>query len=508
MSKPVARQVWSNIDVFGLLNGMGIWDEQYKNLKYVRKPFDTGLGMRNAIYANHDDIPGIDKQGIINALSNEFGLTPYNVESKTIFELTYDPVPTGVIHTQDISGYYRNPGETGWFPLTPQIWSDQHQTYKSSSAGFIVWQNERFNNVAGYKNFTYSNTVEVLEDLTDEVELKFIYYHKAVDEYNKEYLIQFTDMNNPSDSTDTRFTYRKPVTRPSLSGQVVIYTLDDIPEHIYSGYYYDADTTMAKDFLYAIRRKLDEKFKHKWKDIRDGTSIWDIHKHYGSGHIPSFWDAVAPFPLALSPAGTYITNNELYKGGVEEFSDSLYMVEIVEEEDNGRNHWYPRVYPGRFYLNGIPYYLFQEPETSYIDFVDGEGTLPTGLLRGAHCILMSSGYYDETFNSIDTLVSGKIYEDHSYPLGENGQNLTQNIYRHRPYIVSSQGYNVPLEETEYQINFETGTIYASGISASTCLVYETALEPSGSIIYQDINPMNDSNITFDKYFLYLSNEVI
>ena len=168
MPQPIKKQVWSTIDVAGLLNGISIWDEQFKNLKYVRRPFDTTIDIRNKIYELHEHPVCVNNQGIVNGLSIEFGYEPYNVTNKHIFFLQNEPLPYGSSDTQDIFVYYRIQGSDTWIELSPQNWT-------SSTSGFIVWQNERYNNIPNIKNFTYSNILEIFSDLPDNTEIKVKY---------------------------------------------------------------------------------------------------------------------------------------------------------------------------------------------------------------------------------------------------------------------------------------------------------------------------------------------
>lgn len=504
MAIPSLKQRWNNIDVFGLYNGLGIWDSQYKNLKYVRRPFETALDIRNKIFAYHDNPVGVDKQGLLNALSNEFNIEPYNVLYKSVFELSYDPIPSGTYHVSDIFGYYRLESNDEWISLQPQIWSDQYEEHKQSKTGFIVWQNEKYTNDQDSKNFTYSNIVEVLEELPDNTSLKFIYYFKIKDEDDKEQLIQFTDMNNPQDINDIRYTYRLPVSNPSLANDVVIYTLNNIPTNIKDQYYFDNKTGVAKDFVYDLRKKLDDKFKHKWKDIRNATSIWDVHKSYGSGVLPNFFDASVVKPLNYTnnlSIYNNITQNSNLTGGIESLNDSLYLREIIEVEDNDLEHWYPVVFPGKFYINSIPYYLFQKPETINIDLTSGSGIIPSGINIASHSILVLDSYLNETLTIKDDLLPN-VFEDWKSSTGEHGDKFYNNIYRRRPCLNSQHGLNINLDIGEYKIDFDNNMIFSNGITTAT-LIYETEIEYSGVIIEYDINPINNKDLFYDKYFIYL-----
>lgn len=504
MAKPIKRQTWSNIDVFGLINGLAIWDSQYRSLRYVRKPFENNLSIKDRIYANHDYVPDVDKQGVINGVSNEFGVTPYNAISKSIFELTYNPIPSGAPGVQDISGYYMDSnGE--WQSLGTQIWSDGYEVAKNNSEGFIVWQNSRFANISGYKNFSYSNIVEILRPLPDETQVKFEYYLEAEDEDLQTTLIRYTDMNNQTDSTDYRFTYRAPTSNPTLTGNVVVYTLDDIPSDISNTYYYNKDNGMAKPFTYSLKEYFNDKFKHTWNKARESTTIWDVHKNYGSGEIPSFYDALAPDNCGSSGV---VYNG--YRGGVEALSYSVYPEELTEQSGLAQI-WYLKIYPGRLYIDGIPFYYFENPQTSQLTFTSVSGTLeadlPSGLERGMYTIMANSGYYDSYLNQPqDEFLSG-VYEDYCYFTGEDGDSCWSYIYRRRPYLTTVKGgLDTSTELGEYRIDFHNKKIYTTLPSGfeNTTLVWDNTLVPTGFFLPYDFNPLNDQNLTFEKFFVYLA----
>lgn len=393
MAQPIKRQIWSNLDVFGLLNGFSVWDEQYKNLKYVRLPYENNLEFRDRIVRNHYNNTDINKQGLLNALCNEFGVSPYNVSKKTIFELSFNPIPSGGVGVSDISGFYKN-SNGDWISIGSQIWSDSYDAAKITKNGYLVWQNERFSTISGYKNFSYSNIVEVFREFDDNTELKFIYYVEGVDSNNNRILMHYTDMNDPENVNDKRFTYQKEeIQKIDLSEDIVIYTLNDIPTTIKNEIYYDSDTGMAKEFLYDLKKYIDKKFKHTWNKITNASCIWDVHKNYGSGHIPHFFDAIAP-----NNFDSCILNYSGYTGGIEPLSCSLYPLELIDINDS----WYLKIYPGKFYIDGIPFYWFDSPQVSNLNFslstsenYSGyyEANLPSGLERGMHTILTRSDFY-------------------------------------------------------------------------------------------------------------------
>lgn len=489
MNKPIKQQSWSRIDVLGLLNGISIWDDQYRELKYVRRPFDSSIDMRAKILNKHDNPVSTTKQGLINALSNEFGFQTYNVTDKKTFELTYNPTVSGGATTQDVLGYYKIPGSDTWNTLT-QVWSDTYYQSKESKTGFIVWQNDKISSDFSEKNFTYSNLVEVLEDIPDMSELKFIYYLVSYDEENKAYLLSFTDINNPNNPNDTTYTYRKKVSSPSLSG-IVAYTLDDIPENIYSGLYFSSNGK-PKELLYTIKNYINKKFKHTWGKITDRECIWNVHKLYGSGHIPHFYDAETP-----DNSSQYSGYYSGYFGGIEELSDTLYPAEIIEQDEDAQQ-WYLKIYPGKLHVDGIPYYFFENPQIAHLDLSSGEATLPSGLTRGMYTILAKSGYYDNPYNGVRASYLSGVYEDYNYPLGDAGEVYWTHIYRHKPYLETTV-----LREGEYNIDFSNQKIYANEVN-DAIIIWEQVLEPSGIMLKYDLNPLNDQNLSFEKFFLFLT----
>ena len=504
MPKPIKKQTWSNIDVFGLLNGLTVWDDQYKSLKYVRKPYENNLEIKSRIHSSHDYTPDVDKQGLLNGISNEFDLVPYNTIKKTTFELTNIPMPSGAIGVQDISGYYMD-SSGDWVSLFPQVWSDTYAVAKADGHGFIVWQNTRVANISGYKNYSYSNHVEVFKILPDYTEVKFEYYIESIDADNNIELIRYTDMNTQTDEDDTRFTYRYPETNPSLTDNIVAYTLEDIPSGISDAYYYDTNTGMARSFLYSLKDFITSNYRHTWNKAKNGSVIWDVHKNYGSGEIPSFYDAEAPYNCGRSG----ILYNG-FRGGVDSLSYAAYPEKMVEQSGESQS-WYLKVYPGQLYIDGIRYYYFEKPQVSQINFsaVSGlfEADIPSGLQRGMYTIMAKSGYYDGYFNQPKDVYLSGMYEDYSYFTGADGDNSWANVYRKRPYVTTIKGgIDLELEFGQYNIDYRTGKIYTklpTGFEEAT-MIWDNLLTPSGFSLPYDFNPLNEQNLSFEKFFVYLS----
>ena len=147
MPKPIKKQVWNNVDAFGLLNGISTWDENYLNLKYVRIPGESNIELRhklNKFSEEQSPLYGNLNQELIIGLANELGLDSYNIIEQTSFDLNYVPFPYGAKGEQDIWVYYQEPNMDTWTEITPQLWSEDVETSMPTS-GFIVWEDSYFN---------------------------------------------------------------------------------------------------------------------------------------------------------------------------------------------------------------------------------------------------------------------------------------------------------------------------------------------------------------------------
>jgi len=467
MAKVTKKQVWSNIDAFGLLNGISVWDEQYKNLKYVRKPFDTTHDIRKKIYNLHDNKVDTTYQGIVNGLSIEFDYEPYNVYDKHIFLLSYEPNVYNSINEQDVFVYYKLQNSDDWNELTPQTWN-------VSASGFMVWQKSHYNNLST-KNFIYSNILQIFSDLPDLTEIK-VKYKIYIDTEDGKKLVDFTDVNSINED---RLTYRKK-TFNNINDSIQVYNLTNIPSGIYSQYYKNGIPT---DFTYKLKNYISSKFKHKWGEFNDSSCIWDINKYYGSGHLPSYYDAYDPIDSG-------------YLGGIESSSTCLYPYEIIETDNQVFNL---KMYPGKFYISGIPFYMFENPRVSNLVFFNGSCNIPSGLSRTMHTILSPSDFYNSTQ---DEYLNGHVYEDYIYPTGIN-QIKINDILRRRPYLNNNNSeLDISLASGEYSIDFSAGKIYASGINNGV-LIWDNSLINSGFIVPFNVNPSLYSNIN-SSFFIYLN----
>lgn len=504
MAKPVKRQVWTSLDAYGLVHGISTWDENHKNLKYVRLPNETNIELRQKINnIRRNPVYGISLQDLINGLSNELLLNEYNVNPRTTFELTRDPFPSGNVNQQDIFVYYQPPEESGWLPVTPQLWAsgyyiDSDHTVATSS-GFIVWENAYYQDLPNIpdKTHNYSRLLTIMTTLPDLSRIK-VSYNVKVDGHQ----YMFTDMSNPLDPYDDRFIYRTPyvTTSGDFLTRCICYSLADMPNEI-SGYYFNNNGT-ATDRMYKLRDMIDNNFRHRWDTVRNRESIWDVHKNYSKGVVPSFTDT--PFVAQSGRVFSY-TN---FDGGVE-YQDPVLSLKDIEIVTSGSvENWYPRYFPGKFYYDGLSYRLMENPKSTYIDATSGSANLPSGIMRWYKTILASSGDYASSVDSF-------LYRDYDYLIRYRGIHDVEatgvlyntSIYRKRPYLNTLMGYNITLASGEYYIDYDADppVLYTSGVNECV-FIWDQIDTPSGRIcdnIYSDLNPLNDYNVSYHRYFLVI-----
>jgi len=496
MPKPIKKPVWNNVDAVGLINGISIWDEQYQNLKYVRLPDESNIELRHRINNFRDNpVDGTIDQQLIIGLSNEFNLTSYDMLNVTTFNLSRVPVPQGPKDTQDIFVYYQEPNASGWTEMTPQWWSESLEDTTPTS-GFTVWEDGYYNtNDTDSKSNTYSRVLQVFEDLTDLTKIKIVYSIKQYDENNNVSYISYTDMSNPYDINDVRFIYRKEyaVTEADLATMPAAYSLSTIPDEFYARYF-DTDG-VGTDKLYMIRDKIDKLYRQRWNQIEDRKTVWDINLNYSSGTIPSFYDVA--FDTTVSG---YIDYTKNLTGGVNYYNTALYVKDIDVVPDGDDEHWYPVLQPGSMYVSGTKHYLMENPQSDSLDLSTGSGILPSGVKIQHHTILETD---------VGKTQPEYIYEDYDYNI-----NLSDGVYipnetiaRYRPYLTSEKGFEIILQSGEYSIDYDTDTIYSSGIT--NCVLYWDEVDVPDKVtietVFTDLNPINDTNLGYDSYFITASN---
>jgi len=399
MAKPVKKPIWTNIDAMGLLNGISTWDDNYEGLRYVRLPDESALDIRRKInLLRRNPVTGTSLQDLVNGLSSELLLDSYNITTKNNFLLSRQPWPSGNVDVQDIWVSYQEPGSGDWNNVTPQVWGSGY--FGTLSDGFIVWEDSYFRDaISGpLKTHNYSQLLTIFDELPDKSKIKVEYYVRRFNDSNEATYYLFTDMS--MQDSNTEFIYRAPASIPSgeLSSMVVAYRLDDIPPGI-SGFYHNTDGS-STGLMYKLRDIIDKNFRHRWSDTRDNENIWDVHKEYSKGVIPSFYDV----PLVISSGEIFNIAN--LTAGIEHQYPSLYIRDIYINGSGNDENWYPIIEPGLFYCSGVPYYLMENPQYTYLDLSEGYDTMPSGLSRWHHTILSASGYQDD--------IDGFIFESYNY----------------------------------------------------------------------------------------------
>ena len=493
MPRPIKKQIWNNIDAIGLLNGISIWDDNFQNLKYVRIPDETNIELRHKINNfNSNPIRGKINEQLMIGLANELNLDSYSLEKQTSFALTRTPIAVDDIGVQDIFVYYRLAGSVHWNDLSPQLWSASVQNTVPTS-GFMVWEDSYYTDDTNTnsKNNTYSNLIEIYQDLPHMTDIKIVYSIRVRDIDDNEIIEKFTDINNSTDPSDHSYTIIKPYdpTMSDLLNHAVVYNMGDIPVN-YSGHYYDTDGK-AKNSLYEIQDLIDDKYRTRWINISDKNTVWDINTNFVDGVIPSFYDE--GFNVG---SGDYIELANNLTGGVAYHNTSLYITGVHSEVINNIEHWYPIVQSGPFYVSGNSYYLMNNTKNIQLDLTSGSGVLPSDIKLQHHIIL-------DTNTSI--INSGYIFDDYDYPiLYDSGiHQIHDTIARRKSYLTPDMGFTSTINSGEYAIDYNTNTIYANSIT--DCILYWDEVDTRSDVIIKDqmldLNPINDINLQFNSYFI-------
>lgn len=491
--KPTKKQVWNNIDAIGLMNGISTWNDNYLTLKYVRIPGESNIELRhkiNSFLDTNNPLYGSIEQELIIGLANELGLDSYNIMEQKTFTLTRLPYPSGAVGVQDIFVYYQEPGLDTWTPILPQYWSQDVENNIPSS-GFIVWEDSYYSSTRDLSKKTnnYSKLLQLYKtDIPDNSRLKIEYSVPFYDENDNMILKLFTDTSNPNNLKDKRYYYYNSYSynESDLLTKPCVYTLDNIPDSL--KYYYFDNNNRPTSLLYSLREKVDSVYRHRWNNIADRKTIWDIGTNFGSGCIPSFCDE----SVSNSEFKNYRT------GGHNYHNTSLYIKDIDVIIDNDDEYWYPILQPGKFYYNGSNYYLMDNPVKHSIDLTSNSGVLPSGI-NICHKMIM--------YKTNNLTISGNIFDDVDYILDfDDVTDLTLNsrVARKRQYLTSAEnGFQTILSSGEYMIDYNNNIIYSSGLTNCT-IYYDNTLIPSGVVIQSpnlDLNPLNDTNFGFDKYFI-------
>lgn len=480
--KQLKLPVWNSFDEFGLIVGLGHWTEDNKELKYVRYPGETNLQLRERILKVFKYKSNSSHQGLVNSLSRDFLTERYNVTNKYHYFLTDEPYA----QASGIKVYAS--GSSGWEELYPQI---RASGYSDATSGWIVWNEPDVivNGTVSYGNYT--QILEILENTLpdDETPLKIEY--QILDSYNENgipILNWKTDIDSFNIQIHEDFNYRvKKEIIPDPSSQIVIYSLNSLKESAFSGIFYTSEGA-ATSKLKEISNYFNRKHPIEWGKFSWDSMTWEQGSNLSRGVIPTLFDANLP----VDQSGNLEADKFL--GGVAQ-GPNLYLMDIIVEEDVSNSgayaHWYPKVYPGTFYLSNTGYYLFENKQTNYTYLYP---TVNTGNISSFEnlpsyddfIILGTSGYVN---------FSGEYFAElYRYPYGPNSGFATTQVYRRR-YDLNKIGSEVTiLGSGEYTINFDNGMISGnlSGIAPQIQMIWE---HPDASGIGKiisglDLNPYN------------------
>ena len=395
---------------------------------------------------------------------------------------------------QYIFVYYQSPG-SGWVELVPQHWSESVE-FSNPTSGFMVWEDSYYRDSdSETKSNNYSRLLQLYETIPNQSRLKVVYYQQQIDENNDRVIVRYTDQTNINNIDDERLTYyeKDEVLISGLLTKPVVYGLSDIPLAL-SGEYYNTDGT-AKSLLFKIRDKIDSVYRHRWENISNRSTIWDINLNFSRGTIPSSYDTPFESGINLNPIDNLT-------GGVDYYNPTLYIKDIDIITSGNLEHWYPKLQPGPCYIDGKRYYIMENASGVAIDLTTGLTPLPNGI-EIFHKIIL---------DTVDVTPEIKyLYEDVDYELTTKDyvndittvHELNPDVARKRAYLTSDMGFELNLSLGEYAIDYNSNMIYSSGIT--TAILYWDEVEVPEEVIIKDpvmdLNPLNDTSLGYDEYFL-------
>lgn len=475
--------VWNSFDEFGLMVGLGHWTNDGKELRYVRYPGETNYELRERILNTYRHKCNATYQGLINSLSKDF-LTPrYNTITQYYYTLTEEPYA-------QLSGIHvYTSGNTGWAELYPQV---RASGYAATTSGWIVWN---YPDVTGHYG-QYTQILEILpsslpvNDTPIKIEYQVLDYY---DEKGVPTLYWKTDIDKQNIKDDDEYLYRvKKATVPDPSSQIVIHRLNSLATDGFSGVWYTTEGA-ATSKLKEVANYFNKRYPVEWGQIPWDTLTWENNANISQGTLPTLFDAELP----VDQSGNI--ESGVFMGGVAQ-GDSLYLVDIVKEESGARSgalaYWYPRIYPGTFYVSNTGYYLFECKQSGLMTLTSNSGTL-SFTNNPEHESMLIVG---ESGNAGLTGVYFSELYRHPYGSGVKFGTAT-GIFRRQYDLYSKINKAHSYVSGEYYIDMNTYFISGVDLPTRINLVWEHPDASGLGKIYSgyDLNPfMNDreSNILF------------
>jgi hypothetical protein len=340
-TRQVLHNLWSSLDELGLLLGL------------ERNPNESNDHYIERLKSRMKNPPSSTPQGLINALSVEFDLKPYNVAGKSIFFLTHRPENLDRAYTGftdwrgnamvngdeeygtlrvTIDGSNLIDGTTiaqyvdvtepfvpaGWrYPFGSQGMAPGGPNFDAEVPGFIIWRDD---------NGHYTNILQFIfyEPPTgSEVRIEYVYKD---DDGNHVYHADYSHPDNPNDTTFIG----KAQDQKDPASQIRILTPDELPTN--------PGSVSRKE----IAEYLSRIHGLTWDTMRWEQYHWGDFELSGSGSIEHIYDAYAPSGYHDYMGGTY---------------DSSLLCEGI---DVTPSTWLPNINPGIFFLGNEQYYLYRK----------------------------------------------------------------------------------------------------------------------------------------------------
>lgn len=466
--------VWNSFDEFGLLVGLGHWTENGRELKYVRYPGETNSQLKERILKVYKNKSNSTYQGMVNSLSRDFLTSEYNIVTQYHYFLTEEP------YAQASGIKVFSSGNGTWSQLSPQI---RASGYPTATSGWIVWNYPDNENNYG----RYTQILEFIGTSLPDNNVPIKIEYQILDNYDengKPVLQWLTDKDESStEQDDYRFRIKKSVT-PEPSSQIVIHRLNSLATDPFSGTWYTNEGA-ASSKLKEVANYLNKKHPVEWGNIPWDTMTWENSANLSQGVLPTLFDAELP----IDQSGHL--ESDKFIGGIGE-GPNLYMIEIVKEEDSSNSgvysKWYPRIYPGKFYISNTGYYLFENKQIDYMHLTNNSGSLNfTDNPNYENLIIIgTSGYIGMSGDYMSEL--------YRYPYGSGQDFNSTGIYR-RVYNIKEKIDSIPsFSDNQYYINMENYFISGVSLANNIQVVWE---HPDSSGLGKilsgiDLNPYNQN----------------
>ena len=533
---PQQIPVWNQFDEFGLLTGLGHWSDDKKTLTYVRYPGETNKQLKQRTLTNSANPGNGTLQGMLNnitrdlsiSLSGTYNLPIYNTVTKNFFYLSQKPYPSasGVNVFVSTSGSWSSANQ-----VFPQV---RASGYPTATSGWIVWNIPDFDPstipaglpgssgwfntlgisgqfIPGIQEGEYLQVLEFIgssiPDTGDRIRVDY-QIQTGIDIYGQVTLDWRTDFSHPDNPLDLTFVGSKsdyPTNSGDYttfkSGNVSIFTLDQLSDPTISGVFYDS-LGKPTSKLIEIAKLVNTDYPLYWNNFSYDIGRWGQLDQASVGSIPSFHDEG-------------ITNGSGFtiKGG-SKYGIDLNCVQLTSANFNARSPWYPLLVPGEFYVGSQRYYLFGS-----MQYVNLNLSTVSGILSGNINIPLASSIFPLNLGLISAYSSGRFYTDSNLPNNPYIKRLhayvnpLSGVYYRSPLVNYSGGYDLKLmmfDGNNFYFDYSTGNIYASGINPTGFIltwehpdVYGSGLLVTYSGGYGlsafDFNPLTDP---FDKV-LYL-----